>query len=91
MKIHKFISTILHPIVIPTLGVIFYFLIIPNRLNSTQRLSILSLVFIVTYLIPLLILVVFKKIKLIKSYQTKTIKERRLPVILMTVLFFLLE
>ena len=51
---------------------------------------VLSLVFVVTYLIPLLILILFKKLKIIKSYQTESIKERKLPVALMVFLFYLL-
>ena len=51
---------------------------------------VLSLVFVVTYLIPLLILILFKKLKIIKTYQTESIKERKLPVALMIFLFYLL-
>ena len=90
MKIHKFISTILHPIVIPTIGVMIYFLVTPTNFVTNQKFAILSLVFVVTYLIPLLILILFKKLKIIKSYQPESIKERKLPVGLMIVLFYLL-
>lgn len=90
MKFYKFISVILHPIVVPTLGVLLYFILIPNRIGSNQRLAILGLIFIVTYLVPLLVLVILKAIKLIKSYKVHTIKERKIPVSLMIVLFYLL-
>ncbi len=90
MKFHKFISTILHPIVVPTIGVMLYFLIIPNTFESNQKLAILSLIFVVTYLIPLLILVLLKKLGFINSYQTETIKERKLPIALMIIVFYLL-
>ena len=90
MKFHKFISTILHPIVVPTIGVMLYFLIIPNTFESNQKLAILSLIFVATYLIPLLILVLLKKLGFINSYQTETIKERKLPITLMIIVFYLL-
>lgn len=90
MNIHKIISTILHPIVIPTVGVMLYFLVAPINIRSNQKFAILSLVFVVTYLIPLLILVLFKKTNLIKTYNTESIKERKIPVAIMIVLFFLL-
>jgi hypothetical protein len=80
----------LHPIVIPTIGVMLYFLLIPNNLTSKQKLMVLSLVFIVTYLIPLLLIVLFKKLRFIKSYKIESIKERKLPVALMVFLFYLL-
>ncbi|APZ45245.1 hypothetical protein BW723_02565 [Polaribacter reichenbachii] len=90
MRFHKFISTILHPIVIPTLGVMLYFLLIPINLSSDKKFSILSLIFISSYLIPLLVLVLLKKFKFIKNFQTESIKERKLPVALMIFLFYFL-
>lgn len=90
MKIPQFISVLLHPIVIPTVGVMLYFLVTPINFESNQKLGVLSLVFIVTYLIPLLILVLFKKLKLIDSYKTETIHDRKLPIAIMLVVFYLL-
>lgn len=90
MKFHKFISVILHPIVIPTLGVIVYFMFIPNSIRSHQKLLILGLIFVVTYLIPLLILLLLKTFRLIQSYQVSSISERKIPILLMIVLFYIL-
>lgn len=90
MRFYKFISVILHPIVTPTIGVMLYFLLIPNTFISNQKLNILSLIFIATYLIPLLVLVIFKRLKIIETYQTESIKERKLPVALMVTLFYIL-
>ena len=90
MQIHKVISTILHPIVLPTIGVMLYFLLIPNNFRSNQKFTLLSIVFICTYLIPLLVLFVFKKFKIIKNYQTESIKERKLPVAIMIIVFYVL-
>ncbi|SDR67262.1 hypothetical protein SAMN05216503_0259 [Polaribacter sp. KT25b] len=90
MRFYKFISVILHPIVVPTIGVMLYFLLIPNNFESKQRINILSLIFVVTYLIPLLILVIFKRLRIIETYQTESIKERKLPLALMITLFYVL-
>ena len=90
MKFYKFISVILHPIVVPTLGVLLYFILIPNRIGSNQKLAILGLIFIVTYLVPLFVLVILKAFKLIKSYKVHTIKERKIPISLMIALYYLL-
>jgi membrane-associated phospholipid phosphatase len=87
---YKIISVILHPIVVPTIGVILYFILIPNNYASKTKLTLLSLIFVVTYLIPLLILIVFKKLKLIKTFNADSIQERKLPVAVMIVLFYLL-
>jgi hypothetical protein len=89
MGFYKLISTILHPIVIPTIGVMLYFLLIPNSLLQNQKLTILSLVFGVSYVIPLLILIFLKKTTIIKSYQPKSIRERKLTIALMTIVFYL--
>ncbi|MGY0425459.1 MAG: hypothetical protein ACWIPI_01335, partial [Polaribacter sp.] len=67
-----------------------YFILIPNDFERHQKLALLSLIFVTTYLIPLFILVLFKKWKLIKSYNTESIKERKMPVVIMIVLFYLL-
>ncbi|QTD39309.1 hypothetical protein JL193_07285 [Polaribacter batillariae] len=67
-----------------------YFLLVPNYLGSNQKLILLSLVFVTTYLIPLLILILFKKIKLVKSFNANSIKERKIPIAIMIVLFYLL-
>lgn len=90
MRFHKFISVILHPIVIPTIGVMVYFLLIQSSLGSQQKLAVLGLIFATTYLIPLFILILFKKIKLIKSFKAESISERKIPVIVMIILFYLL-
>lgn len=90
MKFYKFISIIFHPIVVPTISVMLYFLVIPNNFDKDQKLVFLSFVFLVTYLVPLLILIVFKKFNLIKSYKTESAKERKLPIAVMIVLFYLI-
>ena len=90
MKFYKFISVILHPIVVPTVGVILYFIIINNNFNSEQKLSVLGLIFVTTYIIPLIILILFKKLKLIKSFNAETFKEKKIPIAMMIVLFYLL-
>ena len=90
MKFYKFISVILHPIVVPTLGVLLYFILIPNRIDSNQKLAILGLIFIATYLVPLFVLIILKAFKLIKSYKVYAIKERKIPISLMIALFYVL-
>ena len=89
-RFYKAISVILHPIVVPTIGVMLYFLLIPNNHASNKKLTLLSLIFVTTYLVPLLILILFKKLKLIKSFNAHSIKERKIPVAMMIVLFYLL-
>lgn len=90
MKIHKIISTILHPIVIPTIGVLLYLIFVSQSINKDQQLILLGIVFGITYLIPLFALILLKSLGFIQDFQVRTIKERRFPVVFMIVLFFLL-
>jgi membrane-associated phospholipid phosphatase len=90
MRFYKFISTILHPIVVPTLGVFIYFIFVSQTVQQSQRFLLLGLVFGITYVIPVLALIVLKSLGLIRSFQVTTIRERRMPVLLMTLLFYLL-
>jgi hypothetical protein len=90
VKIHKIISIVLHPIVLPTIGVLFYFILIPNNFNSNQKLALLGLIFVTTYIVPLLILIFFKKFRLINSFKAESIQERKIPVALMIIIFYLL-
>jgi hypothetical protein len=87
---YKIISVILHPIVLPTIGVLLYFIVIPRNYTNHIKLVLLSLIFVTTYLIPLLILILFKKLKLIRTFNADSIKERKLPVAMMIILFYLL-
>ena len=75
MRFHKFISTVLHPIVIPTVGVMLYFIFVSQSLDQRQQLLLLALVFGITYVIPVLALVLLKTLGLIQSFQVKTIRE----------------
>ena len=90
MKPQKIIAIILHPIVIPTIGVLLYFLLIPHQIQKSQQLIILGVIFIATYLVPLLTLIVLKSLKAIDSFEVSTIKERKFPLLFMIVLFLIL-
>lgn len=90
MRFHKFISTVLHPIVIPTIGVILYFIFIPHSLIREQQLVILALVFGFTYVLPVIILLILKGLNLIENFQLHSIKERKIPLFLMIVVFYFL-
>jgi len=90
MKLHKFISTILHPIVLPTAGAFLYFIFITQQFEKRLQLIILGLIFILTYIVPILLLFFLKNFGFIKNFQVSTIKERRVPVIFMIfILYFL--
>lgn len=90
MRWHRFISTILHPIVMPTIGVLLYFTLTPIKLLSYQKYTLLGVVFVATYIIPLLLLLFLKSIGYIKNFKVETIEERKIPLFFMIALFFVL-
>lgn len=90
MRWHKLISVLLHPVVIPTIGVLLFLFLIPIQLEKIQQYAVLSIVFVATYLIPVLILVFLKALKLIKSFQVFSIKERKVPLVIMIFIFYAL-
>ncbi|WP_233884563.1 hypothetical protein [Tenacibaculum piscium] len=90
MRWAKFISTILHPIVIPTIGMLLYFILTPINLSRYQQYMMLGVVFVATYIIPVLLLLFLKAIGYIKSYEVHSIEERKIPVFFMMSLLFLL-
>ena len=90
MRFFRLISLVLHPAVLPTIGVLLYFLFIPKMLDKQQELYILGLVFVVTYIIPILALVLLKSFGIIENMYLMNLRERKIPVLLMIVLFYLL-
>ena len=76
--------------VIPTIGALVYLLLVPNIIPQHQRYYLLGLLFITTYFIPLLILVLLKIGGFAQSFHLSTIKERKIPLFLMMLLFYVL-
>ncbi|WP_196889780.1 hypothetical protein [Aureivirga sp. CE67] len=81
-KVDKIISYVLHPILFPLIATLFYLLISPFYLETRQEYILISIVFVATYIIPILLLYLMRKLKLISSYQIEDINERRFPLFL---------
>lgn len=90
MRWHKFLSTILHPIVMPTLGILLYFFLSPFTINFPEQLYFLTFVFSLTYVIPIIILITLKLTRKISSIDLPSIKERKVPLFIMMCLFLFL-
>lgn len=90
MRFHKIISTLFHPIVMPTIGIILYFLVTTKQIEPYQKLIAILIIFGTTYFTPLVLLFLLKSLKKIDSYQLKKRKERKLPLAIMVVLFYAL-
>lgn len=90
MRFHKIISILFHPIVMPTIGIMLYFLVTTKQIEPYQKLLAILIIFGTTYFTPLVLLFLLKSLKKIDSYQLKKRKERKLPLAIMVVLFYAL-
>ena len=91
MKVNKIISYLLHPILVPMIGTLLYFILLPRHTSRNLELTIISSVFIATYLLPLLLLSVLKKSKIIESYHLEHIEERKFPLLFFISIAYLLS
>jgi len=82
MKSSKIISTFFHPINFPIAGAILYFLLLPKYLFIEQERLLLAVIFVITYIFPLVLIILLKSFKMINSYHMTTIEERKFPLLL---------
>lgn len=75
----QLVSLVFHPVVMPTLGIVFFFRLTPVFYPQEIVLASVSSVGILTIIIPLLIAVTLKKIGYIDSYQLSETRQRILP------------
>ena len=86
----KSISYIFHPIVMPLLGVIYYFhktrLFIPQELMYAKVFS----VFILSFVLPILMYFLLKTIKRVETIHLSSTKERILPLLVNAIIIALI-
>lgn len=90
MLFYRIISYLLHPVLFPSIATFLYFIFLPTHVQDQGKSIVLGVVFATTYVIPLVLIFLLKKFKLIENYHLKLIDERKFPTIFMTLLFFLL-
>ena len=90
MKFHKFISVIFHPIVIPTIVVLLFLSLSSDIISKERQYLLISIVFFSTYIIPLISLVILKALGVINSLKVNSIKERKIPLFIILVIFYIL-
>lgn len=90
MKFSKFISYFFHPINFPLIGTILFFLFIPKFIFKPQEYTILVVIFIGTYIFPIVLLWLLKRFGMINSYHMVTIEERKFPTLLFISISFII-
>ncbi len=76
-----------HPLLMPLFGVAIYFRVTPRFIILEMMYSKLLVVFILTFLIPVLLFFLLKTLGIINSIHLKEVSERRLPLMLQCLLF----
>lgn len=81
-RILKSISIIFHPIIMPLLGVLFYFSKTPRYMPDGIMKAKLFSITILTLILPILVYFLLKTIKNVDSVYLKTTRERILPLLI---------
>lgn len=81
-KILKSISYIFHPLLMPLLGVVFYFFKSPRFIPEEIMKAKLVSLFILTVILPILLYFLLKTLGKVKSIYLETTNERIIPLIL---------
>ncbi|WKD85712.1 hypothetical protein KCTC32516_01057 [Polaribacter huanghezhanensis] len=76
--------------VIPTIGILLFLSVSPNEIKKERQYLLISIVFFSTYIVPLISLVILKTLGVINSFQLESIKERKTPLFIMLLIFYIL-
>ena len=88
-KLLKSISYIFHPLIMPILGVLFYFAKSPRFIPEEVIHAKLISLFILTIVLPLLLFFLLKTLGKVKTIKLETTKERIYPLLLNCIIIVL--
>jgi len=81
---------ILHPLLMPLLGVLLYFFINPRYTDNRVVFAKIIAISIVTVIIPMVIFFLLKSLRWIKTLELKEVSERRIPLFIQCLLLLLI-
>lgn len=81
-RILKSISFIFHPIIMPLLGVVFYFSKTPRFIPEPIMKAKVFSITILTLILPILVFYLLKTVKAVNSFHLETTNERILPLVI---------
>ena len=90
MFIYKLISYVFHPLLFSFLGSFLFLYLSPKHILKEQEYIILLIVFVSTYIIPILLLALLKRVNMISDYHLRNIEERKFPILFFIMLSFLI-
>lgn len=86
----KFTSYLFHPIFIPIMGTVAYFIVTPRMYEDVFAINVSIAIAIFTICIPMLIFLLLKRFGLIDSIFLKKVQERRIPLYIYILILFLI-
>lgn len=81
---------LLHPLLMPFLGALTYYLITPRFIDREIVYTKLFAVLIITFFVPVIFFFLLKNLKLVESIHLKEVKERKVPLMIQSVLLLLI-
>ena len=90
MFFFKLISHLFHPLLFSFLGSFLYLVLTPMHIVKKQEYVILIIIFISTYILPIFVLTLLKRMNMIESYKLETIEERKFPILFFIILSFMI-
>ena len=86
----KSISYIFHPLLMPLLGVVFYYSKTPRFIpESTMAAKVFSIT-ILTIILPILLFYLLRTIKKVETFHLESVQERRIPLLINSVIIVLI-
>ena len=90
MRFNKLISYLFHPILSPIIATLVYLIILPRHTSQRLNITIIIMVFIGTYLLPIFFMIFLKKSNAIETFHLENVIERKMPILLMVMVSYLL-
>lgn len=78
-----------HPLLMPFIGVILYFVITPRFIDQEIMQARLLAVLIITFLIPIITFFLLKNLRIVSSIHLDAVTERKLPLMIQCLLLLL--
>lgn len=88
-RFSRVISYLFHPILYPLIGTVIYLFTTPRYTSKKTKLLLLTIVFVGTYVLPIILLAFLKGMGLIKSFHLKGLEERKFPILFFSFLAIL--
>ena len=86
----KAASYIFHPLLMPLLGTILYFIVTPRYVEPEMLRAKLLAIAIITIFIPIVIFFLLKNIRVVETIYLHDVKERKFPLMIQCILFLLI-